>query len=206
MRAVTRFAGFLALVYAGLSAAAAPTAAAKPDLARGQQLATTVCAACHGANGVSMAPANPHLAGQGADYIAAQLAAFKSKARPSPIMEGMAASLSPEDMIAVGAYYQGQKPAEGFAKDKVLAERGQKIWRGGIKAIGVPACAGCHGAAGSGIPAQYPRLAGQHAELSLGWLKAYASGSRPNAVMGPVAAKLSENDMKALSEYIAGLR
>jgi cytochrome c553 len=196
----------MALVYAGLTAAAAPTAAAKPDLARGQQLATTVCAACHGATGVSAASANPHLAGQGADYIATQLAAFKSKARPSPIMEGMAAALSPEDMVAVGAYYQAQKPVEGFAKDKALAERGQKIWRSGIKSIGVPACAGCHGAAGSGIPAQYPRLAGQHAELSLGWLKAYASGARPNPVMGPVAAKLSENDMKALSEYIAGLR
>jgi cytochrome c553 len=206
MRAVARFAGFMALVYAGVSAAAAPAAAAKPDMARGQQLATTVCAACHGATGVSAAPANPHLAGQGADYIAAQLAAFKSKARPSMIMEGMAASLSPEDMIAVGAYYQAQKPVEGFARDKALAERGQKIWRSGIKAIGLPACAGCHGAAGSGIPAQYPRLAGQHAELSLGWLKAYASGTRPSPVMGPVAAKLSENDMKALSEYIAGLR
>ena len=206
MRAVTRFAGFMALVYAGVAAAAAPASAAKPDLARGQQLATTVCTACHGANGVSTAPANPHLAGQGADYIATQLAAFKSKARPSPIMEGMAAGLSPEDMIAVGAYYQSQKPVEGFAKDKALADRGQKIWRAGIKSIGVPACAGCHGAAGSGIPAQYPRLAGQHAELSLGWLKAYASGTRPHSVMGPVAAKLSENDMKALSEYIAGLR
>jgi cytochrome c553 len=206
MRAVTRFAGFMTLVYAGVSAAAAPSAAAKPDLARGQQLATTVCAACHGATGISAAPANPHLAGQGAEYIASQLAAFKSKARPSPIMEGMAAGLSPEDMIAVGAYYQSQKPVEGLARDKALAERGQKIWRAGIKAIGVPACAGCHGAAGSGIPAQYPRLAGQYAELSLGWLKAYATGSRPNPVMGPVAAKLSENDMKALSEYIAGLR
>src|SRR5688572_25870674 len=119
MRAVTRFAGFMTLVYAGVSAAAAP-AAAKPDLARGQQLATTVCAACHGATGISAAPANPHLAGQGADYIASQLAAFKSKARPSPIMEGMAAGLSPEDMIAVGAYYQSQKPVEGLARDKAL--------------------------------------------------------------------------------------
>ena len=206
MRAVTRFAGFMALVYAGVSAAAAPAAAAKPDLARGQQLATTVCAACHGANGVSTAPANPNLAAQGASYIAAQLAAFKSGARQNPIMQGMAASLSPEDMIAVGAYYQSQKPVEGFAKDKALAERGQKIWRGGIKSLGVPACAGCHGAAGAGIPAQYPRLAGQQSELSLGWLKAYATGTRANAVMGPVASKLNENDMKALSEYIAGLR
>jgi cytochrome c553 len=206
MRAVTRFAGFMALVYAGASAAAAPAPAAKPDMARGQQLATTVCAACHGANGVGTTPENPHLAGQGADYIAAQLAAFKSGARPSPIMQGMAAPLSPEDMLAVGAFYQAQKPVEGFARDKALAERGQRIWRGGIKSTGVPACAGCHGAAGAGIPAQYPRLAGQHAALSLGWLKAYATGARPHAVMGPVAAKLSENDMKAVSEYIAGLR
>jgi cytochrome c553 len=178
----------------------------KPDMSRGQQIATTVCAACHGANGVSTAPANPNLAAQGADYIAAQLAAFKSGARPNPVMQGMAAGLAPEDMNAVGAYYQSQKPAQGMASDKNLALRGQQIWRSGIKSIGVPACAGCHGAAGAGIPAQFPRLAGQHAELSLGWLKAYATGSRPHAVMGPVAAKLSENDMKAVSEYIAGLR
>lgn len=200
------FAGLIALVYAGSAVAAAPAPAAKPDLARGQQIATTVCAACHGANGVSTAPANPNLAGQVGDYIAAQLAAFKSKARPSPIMEGMAAGLTPEDMRAVGAYYQSQKPAEGMARDKALADRGQKIWRSGIKSIGVPACAGCHGAAGGGIPAQFPRLAGQHPELSLEWLKAYATGTRPHAVMGPVAAKLSENDMKAVSEYMAGLR
>lgn len=206
MRAVTRFAGLMALVYAGASAAAAPAPLPKPDLARGQQLATTVCAACHGADGTSTAPANPHLAGQGADYIAAQLAAFKSGARPSPVMQGMAAGLTPEDMRAVGAFYQAQKPAQALARNKALAERGQRIWRGGIKAIGVPACAGCHGAAGAGIPAQYPRLAGQHPELSLGWLQAYANGSRPHPVMGPVAAKLSENDMKAVSEYIAGLR
>jgi cytochrome c553 len=200
------FAGVMALVYAGTAAAAASAPAAKPDMARGRQIATTVCAACHGADGVATAPANPHLAGQGGDYIAAQLAAFKSGARPSPIMQGMAAGLTPEDMAAVGAYYQAQKPVQGMARDKALATRGQRIWRSGIKAIGVPACAGCHGAAGGGIPVQYPRLAGQQPDLSLEWLKAYATGARPHAVMGPVAAKLSENDMRAVSEYIAGLR
>ena len=126
MRAVTRFAAFMALVYAGASAAAAP-AVPKPDLARGQQIATTVCAACHGADGVSTLPANPHLAGQGADYIAAQLAAFKSGARPNPVMQGMAAGLTPEDMLAVGAYYHSQKPVQGVARDKALSERGQRI-------------------------------------------------------------------------------
>ncbi len=195
----------MALVYASIAGAASATPA-KPDLERGKQIASTVCAACHGPNGVSPTPANPHLAGQHGDYIALQLAAFKSGTRPSPIMQGMAAALSPEDMLNLGAYFESQKPAEGMARDKALVQRGRDVWRGGIKAIGVPACAGCHGAAGRGIPAQYPRLAGQYADLNLGWLKAYATGARPHAVMGPIAAKLSENDMKAVVEYASGLR
>ena len=206
MRVLTGFAGLMALVYACAAAAAASAAVSKPDLERGKQIATAVCAACHGADGNSAASANPHLAGQHGDYIAAQLAAFKSGARPSPVMQGMAASLTPEDMRNVGAYFEIQKPAAAVARDKALAMRGQQIWRAGIKSTGLPACAGCHGAAGHGIASQYPRLAGQFPELSVGWLKAYASGGRPHAVMGPVAAKLSENDMKALAEYIAGLR
>ena len=206
MRFFTGFAGAMALVYASIGAAAAPAAAPKVDLERGKQIASTVCTACHGPDGNSAVPANPNLAGQHAAYIAAQLAAFKSGARPSPIMQGMAAPLSPEDMQAVGAYYQAQKPKEGVARDKASVARAQQIWRGGIRSLGVPACAGCHGAAGHGIPAQYPRLAGQHPELSLGWLKAYASGARPSPVMGPIASKLNENDMKALADYVAGLR
>jgi cytochrome c553 len=205
MRALTGFAGFISLVYATI-AGAAPEAVAKPDMARGQQLATTVCAACHGADGNSAAPTFPRLAAQNAGYIVTQLAAFKSGARPSPIMQPMAAGLSPEDMQAVGAYYEMQKPREQAARDKALVERGQQIWRGGIKATGVPACAGCHGAGGHGIPTQFPRLAGQYSDLVLGWLKAYATGGRPHAVMGPIAAKLSENDMKAVAEYAQGLQ
>jgi len=204
MRLATGLTGFIALVYAGLlSAADAP---AKPDLERGKQLATTVCAACHGADGRATAPANPNLAAQHADYVAAQLAAFKSGARPSPIMQGMAAGLSPDDMRNVGAWFESQKQTPRFAHDKALALRGEQIWRMGVPATNVPACAGCHGATGLGIPSQYPRLAGQFADLSLGWLKAFATGARPNAVMGQVAAKLSENDMKAVAEYISGLR
>jgi cytochrome c553 len=204
MRFLTGFAGLIASVYA--SVAGADTSASKPDLERGKQLATTVCAACHGADGRSTAAANPNLAGQHGSYIALQLAAFKSGARPSPIMQGMAAGLSPEDMRSVGAYYETQKPVLGMGRDKALVQRGQAIWRGGLKSMGVPACAGCHGAAGHGIPAQYPRLAGQHPDLNLGWLKAYASGARPNAIMGPIASRLNENDMKAVVEYIAALR
>jgi cytochrome c553 len=207
MRVFTGFAGLMALVYASAAAAAEPPASTtKPDLERGKQIATTVCAACHGPQGRSPASANPHLAGQHADYIAAQLAAFKTGTRPSPIMQGMAAALTPEDMRNVGAYFESQKPVESFARDKALALRGQQVWRAGIKAVSVPPCSGCHGAAGHGIPVQYPRLAGQYPEVSLGWLKAYAAGSRPHGVMGPVASRLSENDMKAVAEYISGLR
>jgi cytochrome c553 len=206
MRVLLDFAALIALVYASAVPAAAPAAPPKPDLDRGKQIATTVCAACHGPVGISTGPTNPNLAGQHGDYIAVQLAAFKSAARPSPIMQGMAAGLSPEDMRDVGAYFEMQKPAESVAHDKALAMRGQQIWRGGIRSLGVPACAGCHGAAGHGIPAPFPRLAGQYADLSLGWLKAYATGARPHVVMGPIASRLSENDMKAVAEYISGLR
>jgi cytochrome c553 len=121
-------------------------------------------------------------------------------------MKGMAAGLSPEDMRNVGAWFESRKPAQRFAHDKALAEHGQQMWRGGVASSDVPACAGCHGAAGHGIPSQFPRLAGQYPDLVLGWLKAFAAGTRPNPVMGPIASKLSENDMKALAEYISGLR
>ena len=206
MRVFTGLAGLMAVVYASLAMGEGPAPAAKPDLARGQQLASTVCVACHGADGNSSNPMYPRLAGQNAGYIAAQLAAFKAGTRPNPIMQGMAAPLSPEDMQSVGAYFASQKPADMFAHDKALAQRGQEIWRAGIKSQGVPACASCHGAAGHGIPTQYPRLAGQYPDLTAAWLKAYASGTRPHAVMGLVAAKLNDNDVKALAEYAAGLR
>ena len=207
MRAFTGFAAAIALVYASVAGAAETAPAApKVEIERGKQIATTVCAACHGADGTSTAPANPHLAGQHAEYIAAQLAAFKSGARPNPIMAGMAAGLSAEDMASLGAWYQAQKPVASAARDKALAMRGQQIWRGGVKATGVPACAGCHGAGGKGIPSQYPRLAGQHPDLTFGWLRAYATGTRTHGVMSAVAVKLSDADMKAVSEYAAGLR
>ncbi len=205
MRAIQGWAGLMAVVYATLAQGAAP-APAKPDLERGKQIAATVCVACHGADGNSVVPANPILAGQHADYLAAQLAAFKSGARPSPIMAGMTAALTPEDMRSVAAWFSKQVTKPSAAKDKALALRGQQIWRGGIPQGNVPACAGCHGAAGAGIPSQYPRLAGQYADLTLGWLKAFAGGGRPHPVMSPIASRLSEADMKAVAEYAAGLR
>lgn len=206
MRAFHGWAGSIAIVYATLAQGAAPAVAQKPDLERGKQIAATVCVACHGPDGNSPAPANPILAGQHADYLAAQLAAYKSGARANPIMAGMSAALTPEDMRNVSEWFARQAPKPSAARDKELAQRGQQIWRGGIRQGNVPACAGCHGAAGAGIPAQYPRLAGQYAELTYAWLKAFASGGRVNAMMTGIAARMSDADMKAVSEYAAGLR
>ena len=150
MRAFTGFAGLMALVYAGVAAGGgARPALPKPDLERGKQIATTVCAACHGADGISAATANPHLAGQDGDYIAAQLAAFKSGARPNPIMQGMAAGLTPEDMRSVGAYYEQQKPAPGRgARQGARRSAASRSGAAASRRPRVPACAGCHGAAG----------------------------------------------------------
>lgn len=205
MRVFTALAGLMALVYA-TAIGAAPAEVAKPDLERGKQLATTVCAACHGANGVSPVPAQPNLAGQNGGYIATQLALFKAGTRPNPIMQAMAAGLSPEDMRSVGAYFQSLAPARSSAHDKALADKGRKIWRAGNKQLGVPACAGCHGAAGHGNGAQFPRLAGQYPDLVAAWLKAYATGTRESDVMGPIASRLTEADTKAVVEYVSGLQ
>lgn len=195
-----------AILAVGLLTLGLQAGAQAPDR-DGAQIATTVCAACHGADGNSMIPANPHLAQQSEQYIAAQLAAYKSGARVNPIMQAMAAGLTPGEMKAVGAHYAKQrltKPA--IAKDKKLALEGQQIWRAGIKKLDIPACAGCHGPAGAGIPAQYPRVAGQWPEYSLDALKQYAAGTRKNGMMQPIAQRLSEHQMKALSEYMAGMR
>lgn len=206
MRAIGGWSVLTALVYATLAQGAAPAAVAKADPEKGKQVAATVCAACHGPDGNSPAPANPILAGQHAAYLEAQLSAYKSGARPNPIMAGMTAALTPDDMRNVAAWFSQQAPKPSVARDAALAARGQQIWRAGIRQGNVPACAGCHGAAGAGIPTQYPRLAGQYAEITFGWLKAYATGGRNHGVMAPIAVRLSEADMKAVAEYIAGLR
>jgi cytochrome c553 len=137
------------------------------DAAKAQQIAGQVCAACHAADGNSVAAANPKIAGQFPEYLHKQLADFKPQAgkkpaRESAIMTPMVANLSEADLKNLAAYYAGQQLKPAAAADKDLAALGQKIWRGGIAASGVPACAGCHGPAGSGIPAQFPRLSGQY--------------------------------------------
>ena len=155
--------------------------AAKPDLAKGQATATNVCAACHTSDGSRGSPANP-------------------------IMQGMAAALSEADMKNVAAFYSSKQPKPGFAKNKDSVALGEKIYRGGIADRMVPACAGCHGPSGAGIPSQYPRLSGQHADYTAAQLNAFRSGARANsAQMTGVAAKMNDKEIKAVSDYIAGL-
>jgi cytochrome c553 len=186
----------------------------KPDAGKAQSIATQVCAACHAADGNSIAAANPKIAGQFAEYLGKQLADFKSQAgkkaaRESQLMGGMVANLSEADMKNLAAYYAGQKLKPAMAADKDLAAQGQKLWRGGNANSGVPACAGCHGPAGAGIPAQYPRLAGQYAEYIAAQLKLFKEGTRANDANGTmrgVAARMTEREMKAVAEYAAGLR
>ncbi len=170
--------------------------------------ATQICAACHGADGNSPLPANPHLAGQHAAYLAKQITEFKSGKRNNPIMAGMVANLSSDDVTSLAAHYAGQKPAAGAAHDKDQAALGQKIYRGGIPEKGVPACGACHFPNGAGMPAFYPRLSGQHADYTSAQLKTFRSGDRvndENGVMRAIAARLSDREIGQLAEYIAGL-
>ena len=197
------------------AAALAQSQSGKPDFARAQTIANQVCAACHGADGNSPTPVNPSLAGQGAEYITLQLSHFKSGLRANPVMLGMASTLSAEDMKALGVYFSQQKPKGLAAKDPALARTGQKLYRGGDAATGLPACAACHGPAGAGIPKQYPRLAGQHADYAYAQLKAFQAGERGadkegkdvnGRIMAAIAAKMTDAQMKALADYTAGLR
>jgi cytochrome c553 len=200
-----------ALFWAGSSAAQAP---AKPDAAKGKAIADQVCAACHAGDGNSQVAANPKLAGQIYEYVQKQLSNFKAQdgkkaERDNAVMAGMVANLSPDDMRNVAAHYSQQKLKPAAAKDKELAALGQKIYRGGNTATGVAACAGCHGPAGAGMPSQYPRISGQFAEYVEAQLKAFRSGARandPNGMMRTVAARMSDREIQAVSDYVAGLR
>ena len=187
--------------------ASGPAAAAKADVAKGQASYAAICAACHGPDGNSVITANPKLAQQHPQYLAKQLAEFKSGKRANGVMMGMASALSDDDMKNVAAWLATQKAEPGMAKDKDLVVLGERIYRGGIADRQIPACAGCHSPSGAGIPAQYPRLSGQHAEYTATQLTAFRDGVRlNNAVMSGVAAKLNDREIKAVADYIAGLR
>jgi cytochrome c553 len=197
--------------FAGQSRAAE---AAKPDLNRGQQIATQVCAACHGVDGNSASGAFPKLAGQQQAYLVKQLQDFKQRpgvtvaARKNDVMAGFAGALSDQDMVNVAAYFAAQAPKPGFAHDKNTLALGQQIYRGGIAEKGVPACAACHGPTGQGIPIQYPRLSWQWQDYIAAQLTAFQQGPGArgnNEAMHAIAVRLSENEIKAVADYIAGL-
>src|SRR5678816_831298 len=139
--------------------AAEPAPVAKPDLAKGEAISTGVCVSCHASDGSRGSPANPIIQGQHAEYLVKQLTEFKAGQRNNPIMRGIASTLSADDMKNVSAFYATKQPKPGFAKNKDSVKLGEKIYRGGLPDRDVPACAGCHSPTGSGIPAQYPRLA-----------------------------------------------
>lgn len=185
-----------------------------PDLAKAKQTAETICVACHGADGNSAIPANPKIAGQIPEYLYKQLKGFKSwdgaaPARENAIMGAMVAGLEEPDMRGLAAYFAAQTLQPESAKNADTAKQGQDIWRAGIAAKGVPACAACHGPAGAGLPAQFPRLGGQFAEYNETQLKAFRDGTRkndPNQMMQTIALKMTDAEIKAVSDYAAGLR
>jgi cytochrome c553 len=173
------------------------------------QSVTNVCAACHAIDGNSAITANPKLAGQHPEYLYKQLTNFKSGERANAVMSGMAGMLSDADMHAVAEYFSKQTLNLGQAKTNGAGSLGEKIYRAGIQANNVPACAACHGPSGDGLPVKYPRLGGQHSEYVLNQLRQFRLGTRANdeaKVMRTIAAKLTDQEMEAVADYIQGLR
>ena len=199
-------AGFIAACSFSAVANEAAPAKYKPDLAKGEASYGAVCAACHGPDGNSAAPNYPKLAQQHPEYLVKQLTEFKSGKRANPIMLGFASTLSEDDMKNIAYWVTAKASKPGFAKEKALVTMGERIYRGGIADRQVPACAGCHSPNGAGIPAQYPRLAGQNADYAVAQLTAFRDGVRNNSLqMTGVAAKLNDREIKAVSDYVAGL-
>lgn len=198
------------LLVAGSLQAQDPT----PDLEKAKQTAETICAACHSADGNSQLAANPKIAGQHEDYIFKQLREFKgwndnAPARENAIMTAMVAGLEEADMRGLAKYFASFELTPEPARNLDTVELGQKIWRAGIAEKGVPACAACHGPAGAGMPAQYPRLSGQFAEYTEAQMKAFRDGVRandPNSMMRMIALKMTDPEIKAVADYATGLR
>ncbi|MBU3612620.1 cytochrome c [Polynucleobacter sp. MG-27-Goln-C1] len=220
--AMTSFSGVVSAADPAPAAAPMAEAAAKPvvpgkpkvDPAAGEALysngdasrGVTACITCHGPKGQSAIATWPKLSAQHAAYTAKQLKNFKEGTRANPIMMGMAAALTDQDMNNIAAYLVSQPVSQGVAQNKDTIALGQSIYRGGIAAKGVPACAACHGPTGAGIPSQYPRMGGQWADYNTAQLLAFREGTRKNSTqMTTIATKLSDQEMKAVADYMAGL-
>ncbi len=206
---------WLVLLVALAGARATPAAEApelRPDVTKGKAIAAEVCAPCHNADGNSVVPINPKLAGQNAAYLVKQLTdlakpATEKTAREHPVMSGIASTLSPADRLNVAAWFASQSPwAAASASDKDAARMGQRLYRAGLPEKAVPACAGCHGPAGDGLPLRFPRIGGQHSEYVETQLRAFRDGTRHNnEPMGQIAFRLSDPEIKALADFVAGL-
>ena len=211
---LTAFALFAATSFT-VNANESKKAAPKGDAERGKTIAAGTCAACHGADGNSQISANPKLAGQHPEYLLKQMKNFKAvdgkpAERVNAVMAGMISSLDEGQMRDVAAWFASQKHVGDKAKtDPKSNPQGQKLYRAGDVAKGLPACAGCHGPAGAGMPAQYPRIGGQFADYTEVQLKAFRDGGRANdanTMMRSVALKMTDAEIKAVSDYVAGLR
>lgn len=200
----------LAILLAVVSSASFAQETPKGDPAKGQA-ASAICAACHGADGNTIASMFPNLAGQKQAYILKQLTNFKAGARQDPSMDAMIAGVEKEDLPHLAAWFSQQKSAGTptiTATDEQIAH-GKRLWRAGDAARGIPACAACHGANGAGLEAQYPRLSGQYPEYTEKQLLAFRNGERTNdseSMMRDIAGRLSDKDISAVSNYAAGLR
>jgi cytochrome c553 len=185
----------------------APAAVTKPDLVSGEAKFTALCVACHAADGNAAVPAYPKLSQQHPEYLVKQLREYKSGVRKNAIMQGFASQLSDADMVNISFWLAEKKIKPGFAKDKDLVVLGERIYRGGVSDRQIAACAGCHNPTGAGNPSQYPRLGGQNAEYTAAQLTAFRDGVRTSSLqMTQVAAKLNDREIRALADYIAGLR
>lgn len=197
----------LALVITLISIGFANPAIAAGDATAGQSKAA-VCSACHGADGKSILPAYPNLAGQHASYIAKQLTEYRDGDRVNALMSGQATDLSDEDIQDLAAYYSGLTKIESASTEDNLT-LGMNIYRGGITATSVAACAACHGPAGEGNPgAAWPVVSGQNAQYLADQLRYFRSGERANdsgALMRSVAKRMTDEEIDAVANYISGL-
>ena len=202
MKILSSLIGAAALASLTLSAVAA-----QPDVRRGAQLYSQMCVACHGTDGNSSTGANPKLAQQHPEYLIKQLQEYKSGKRANALMAGFAAALSDQDMADIAFWLAAQPVTPGVARNKDTINFGERIYRGGIADRQIPACAGCHSPNGAGIPSQYPRLSGQHAEYTADQLRQFRSGARANnTAMSQIAAHMTDQEIEAVSDFIAGLR
>ena len=182
------------------------------DAKKGAALAQGLCAACHASDGNSVIPSNPILAGQHYSYLKNQLNYFQVKEgedsakRENAVMLGIASGLSSDDIDNLSAYYSQQKIKPSYASNIELAKAGEVVYKGGDDSRGLPSCSSCHGPRGLGIPGQFPRISGQHATYTASTLKSYKNGSRANNnQMMQISSRLTEEQINALAEYLAGL-